>query len=319
MPNSLWNIPKIAWKRKLGNYPNGATGTHPPLEVDKEISIRTKRGIPVGGIGTGSFMYNLAGSFGPWEFGWGDDSSDAQWGSEAGAGHEERFLQAGAFHIYQQSGPDTFVKTLATEDVFNTWDTLKKGQGTYHALFPKAWIEYDVGLCPFSLKQFSPFIPRNEKLSSLPIAFFQLKIQNTSSEPLNTSFMLTFPNAIYREDSLDYKYTRKGLITLYERKNGISGIRMQAEHPDNIPITQQSEWVIATIDQENVTVTWADWGLRESKEIFNHFSEHGELPNGPLHAKSGEAGALSVKIVLQPGEEARCSIRFSMGFPNCSI
>ena len=56
MPKHLWNIPEIAWQRKLGDYPLGSTGTHPPLEVDKEISIRTKRGIPVGGIGTGSFM-----------------------------------------------------------------------------------------------------------------------------------------------------------------------------------------------------------------------------------------------------------------------
>ena len=109
---TLWNIPQIAWKRKLGDYPKGSTGTLPPLEVDEEISIRTKRGIPLGGIGTGSFMYNLAGSFGPWEFGFGDDSPNAQWGSEKGAGHEERFLQAGAFHIYQLSGSKKLVKTL---------------------------------------------------------------------------------------------------------------------------------------------------------------------------------------------------------------
>ena len=315
MPNSLWNIPKIAWKRKLGDYPKGSTGTHSPLEVDKEISIRTKRGIPVGGIGTGSFMYNLAGSFGPWEFGWGDDSSNAQWGSEAGAGHEERFLQAGAFHLYQKSGSDTFVKTLATEDVFDTWDILEKGQGNYNALFPKAWVEYDVGLSPFSMKQFSPFIPRNDKLSSLPIAFFQFKIRNTTSTPLSTSFMFTFPNAIYRENTLDYIYTRKGLSTQFDNRNGIKAVRLQSEHPDNVAVTQKTEWIIATVDQDNATVSWADWGLDESKEIFDYFAEKGKLPNGPLRSKSGEAGAITVEIELKPGKEVVIPFALVWDFP----
>lgn len=315
MPNSLWKIPKITWKRKLGDYPLGSTGTHPPLEVDKEISIRTKRGIPVGGIGTGSFMYNLAGSFGPWEFGWGDDSSDAQWGSEKGAGHEERFLQEGAFHLYQSNGSETIVKTLVTEDVCKTWNTLEIGQGTYHALFPKAWMEYDVGLCPFSLKQFSPFIPRNEKLSSLPIAFFQFKIHNTSTNPITTSFMFTFPNAIYRADSKDYSYTRKGLSAKFEKKEDIAAVRLQSEHSDNVPATQQSEWVIATRFSKNSSVTWCDWATQESKELYKRFSDNGELPNGPLDKKTGECGAIAVKITLDPNEVGIIPFALAWDFP----
>ncbi|MBN2155517.1 MAG: hypothetical protein JW776_05705 [Candidatus Lokiarchaeota archaeon] len=311
----LWDIPKAAWKRKLGDYPKGATGTHPPLEVDKEISIRTKRGIPIGGIGTGSFMYNLAGSFGPWEFGWGDDSSDAQWGSEASAGHEERFLRAGAFHIYQESNVEKFVKTLATEDIFESWPKLEVGQGTYYALFPKAWVNYDIGLNPFSLKLFSPFIPRNDKLSSLPIGFFQFKLKNRLSEPCKFSLMFTFPNAIYREDTKDYTYTRKGLSTQFVTKQDISALRLQSKHPDNVPVTQQTEWVIGVKSPKKATVTYTDWALQDADKLFETFSARGLLPNTELSEKEGEAGALAVTIDLNPKEEIVVPFALVWDFP----
>jgi hypothetical protein len=48
---NIWTIPDCVGKRPMGSYPPGATG-------------RTKRGIPLGGVGAGNFMYNLCGSFG---------------------------------------------------------------------------------------------------------------------------------------------------------------------------------------------------------------------------------------------------------------
>ncbi|MDR3245833.1 MAG: hypothetical protein LBT50_05305, partial [Prevotellaceae bacterium] len=60
----LWDIPACAWTRKMGDRPVfssvkliDCTGLKP--------GTMTKKGIPLGGIGTGSFMYNFSGSFGP--------------------------------------------------------------------------------------------------------------------------------------------------------------------------------------------------------------------------------------------------------------
>jgi len=53
---SLRNIPKIVWSGKLWDNPTGSRGTHFPLEVDLKNSIHTKHGVPIGGIGTGSFL-----------------------------------------------------------------------------------------------------------------------------------------------------------------------------------------------------------------------------------------------------------------------
>jgi hypothetical protein len=128
--SELWQIPEAAWQRPIGDYPPGSSGSVRPMEALTPPQCRTKRGIPVGGIGTGSFMLNLAGSFGPWELDiGGDDSYGSRDGSENNSGHEERFLAEAAFHVYEKVGGSTVVQTLATEDVLPGWPLLSRGQG----------------------------------------------------------------------------------------------------------------------------------------------------------------------------------------------
>ena len=92
----LWDIPEAAWWRAIGDHPEGATGRMPAVGSQLPATSRTQRGIPVGGIGAGSFMVNLSGSFGPWHMDvGGDDSAGARWGSDADSGLENRFLSGG--------------------------------------------------------------------------------------------------------------------------------------------------------------------------------------------------------------------------------
>ena len=145
---NVWPIPACAWSRSLGNHPTGATG-------------RTKRGVPIGGIGAGNFMYNLCGTFGPWELKTGY--------------HEEKFLPQAAFHIYEQvSNNSPTVKTLATEDVCSAWNKLPEGSGTYYALYPKAWFVYTGTTADVSLKQFTPVIPHNYQRVQLSCQCFPI-------------------------------------------------------------------------------------------------------------------------------------------------
>src|SRR5579863_6702457 len=141
---NLWDIPDAAWRRALGSHPAGSTGTVSPLGTSAPPASRTKRGIPVGGIGTGAFMLNLAGSFGPWHLDiGGDDSVGSRWGSPRNSGFEDRYLPQAAFHVALTTGAGTEVRSLATEDVLPAWPRLDPGSGLYAALFPKAWFVYD--------------------------------------------------------------------------------------------------------------------------------------------------------------------------------
>jgi non-lysosomal glucosylceramidase len=94
-------------------------------------------GIPLGGVGTGSFHYNLFGTFGPWNMG----------GSQSSKFWEMRTLPQAAFHIREEvEGAAPTVKTLATRHdniapqrnfggVLPAWNQLIPGDGTYAALY----------------------------------------------------------------------------------------------------------------------------------------------------------------------------------------
>ena len=104
---------------------------------------RTKKGIPLGGIGAGNFMYNLCGSFGPWQL-------------KAGR-YEERFLPQAAFHVREEMAGEVNARILATDDVLPAWPRLKPGEREYCALFPKGWCSYKGFSSAISVQFFSPF------------------------------------------------------------------------------------------------------------------------------------------------------------------
>jgi len=315
----LWEIPEAAWHRPIGDYPAGASGSVRPIEAHTPPQCRTKRGIPVGGIGTGSFMLNLAGSFGPWEFDIGGDGSfSSLWGTENNSGHEERFLAEAAFHVYQKVGRTTVVRTLATEDVLPGWPVLERGLGHYFALFPKAWFLYAGLPAPIAMKHFSPFVARDDRSSSLPVVIFQFAAANPTEDPIVVAVMFTFPNAIYRNDTASYRYPRKGLRSAAERSGEVVGVRLQAEHPDNVAETQRTEWVIAARDPGGGTVSYTeDWDPSlGGADILEDFADDGILSDRPLDCGGrGLAGAVAVQVEIGPGERRVLQFALAWDFP----
>lgn len=314
-----WRIPAAAWHRPLGDHPPGATGTVAPLEAGTAPQSRTKRGIPVGGIGTGSFMLNLAGSFGPWQFDiGGDDSAGSRWGSEANSGHEERILAGAAFHLWLSAGGKQAVQTLATEDALGAWRPLKKGQGDYYALFPKAWFVYTGLPVEVVLEQLTPYVPRDERTSSLPLGLFRVRVRNPTRQQVSVAAMLTFPNAIYREDTASYRYPRTGLRSRVERHGSVTGVRLQADHPDNVAETQRTEWVIAARSTRHGTVTWTeDWAADgDGRDVIEDFSGGGILSNRPLDdRRRGLAGAVASRIDVAAGDTGSLDFALAWDFP----
>jgi hypothetical protein len=119
-------LPDAALVRPLGVIPPNPASLGPG-EAGYTNSYPAGRGISLGGIGAGSFMYNQAGTFGPWEL--------------RNGLHEERILPQAAFHVREQlAGSKATVRTLATSHplgaVLPAWHTLSPGDGSYAALFP---------------------------------------------------------------------------------------------------------------------------------------------------------------------------------------
>lgn len=315
----LWDIPDAAWSRAIGSHPPGATGALPSFGAVGLPLSRTKRGIPVGGIGTGAFMFNLAGSFGPWHMDpGGDDSLGTRWGSDRDSGLEQRYLAEAAFHVRYADADGVVVQTLATEDVLPAWPRLPTGRGAYSALFPRAWFEYEGLPLPTALKQVTPFVAGDERRSSLPAGLFQLAVANPTDQPVHVACMLSFPNAPYRLPTQQYDYPRVGLRTAAVRARRVAGVRLQAQSPDNVAVTERTEWVVAASGpagaELSVTEDWAADG--DGSDLLQVFTAAGRLPDAPVDGRRlGLAGAVAVSFTLAPGARQAATFCLAWDFP----
>ena len=308
-------IPSCAWKHSLGDIPRLELLSDP--ENGLNTSTRTKKGIPLGGIGAGNFMYNLCGSFGPWQM-------------KAGR-YEERFLPQAAFHIREKvEGQEATARTLATDDVLPAWPRLQPGEADYYALFPRGWCAYKPFKTSITLQFFSPVIKDNYRETSFPAALFLFHVHNPLPHAAKISVMFTFPNAPYtgprntpvlekmigESDAKTSARPRKGLSNELARDSGnsITAIVMKAHDAANSPETEDTEWCIATSGSATYAVAWD--GNGDGSDIWRDFSSEGKLANRELSAGSKQpAGALCVEVDVAPNSEATVPFALTWFFP----
>jgi non-lysosomal glucosylceramidase len=318
--NASFGIPPCAWSRPLGKLPkvgmSPEEAQHPKNFFgfpDSNTPARVKKGIPLGGIGAGNFMYNICGSFGPWVM-------------KPGR-YEERFLSQAAFHIRESAeGKVPRVKTLATDDVLPSWKRLDVGEADYHALFPRGWVTYKGFETDISLEFFSPIIKENYRETSFPVGLFEFRIHNPLKTPVKISVMFTFPNAPYtgprnlNPSPLRFlqagllECPRLGLSNTFIRQGEISGILMKAGDPTNPPETQNSEWCIATDRAATCATAWSGDG--DGSDIWNDFSSDGRLTDSPSNARPNlPSAAICVEAELAPGGNTRVPFAIAWFFP----
>ena len=309
---SPWPIPACSWRHSLGDTPV----TDPENKSPHNTRTRTKKGMPLGGIGAGNFMYNVAGSFGPWMM-------------KPGR-YEERFLWQAAFHFREEMpGKEVKLRTLATDDMLPGWKPLSQGDGDYYALFPRGWINYKVFETEVGLHFYSPIIKDNYRETSLPAACFLMKVRNPLSVPARVAVMFTFPNAPYTGPTAlpqwiglsgsnppSTEESRAGLKNEVARDAAgkVTAIVMKADHPSNTPGTQGSEWCIATSAPATYVTSWDGGG--EGTDIWDAFAAHGTLTNSALSADSSlPCGALAVEAEVPPQGEITIPFALTWFFP----
>lgn len=308
----VWRIPACAWSRPFGALPKIELAPEKPGDfIGLNTLTRTRKGIPLGGIGAGNFMYNLCGTFGPWQMKTGR--------------YEERFLTQAAFHVREEVGGAVTARTLASEDVLPAWPRLKPGQGVYHALFPKGWCEYKGFTADVALQFFSPVIKENYRETSYPAAVFLFKLHNPGKSRAKVSVMFTFPNAPYtgpqntpmgKPDSKESKKTfreRGGLSNrlVQDARNGVTAIAMEAHDAKNAPETEGTQWCIATNQAATYVPAWDGDG--DGAGIWKAFAAEGRLENASLAERSAmPSGALCVTVNLEPGASA--TVPFALGW-----
>jgi non-lysosomal glucosylceramidase len=298
----LWEMPACSWTRSFGDRPVYQSFPHANPNGAKPETV-TKKGMPLGGIGAGSVMYNFCGSFGPFYM-------------KPGA-YQERFLTQAAFHVREEVNGKTTAYTLATEDVLPAWKRLNKGDADYKALFPKATFDYKLFQTRISLLQFSPVIKENYRETSYPVGMFVFKAKNYSKETVTLSFMFTFPNAAHLMPPSDGAKnnllpSRRGLFNKALKDKAQTAIVLGASDTSNVAETQNSAWCISTSAKATYIETWDGGG--DGSDVWDDFVKDGVLASKNA-ASETPAGALCVKIKLKPDEEATIPFALSWYFP----
>lgn len=281
-------------------------------------------GIPLGGIGAGSFMINQSGSFGPWFFGGSRSTS-----------YEVRSTPQAALHVREEIGDHAATKTLVTDGPHDEtlptvrdwadppagWNALETGEAEYAALYPFGWMDYELEgfSTDVSMRFYSPIVAGEEKRSSLPVAYFDVQIENPTDESADVSAMFTMPNVAGHEGRAP-ETVREGLASSFREENGISAVTLSSDSDENTPDAYASEWTIAAAQMDGAKVSYVtSWDAEgDGSDVYAPFADDGVLPDGALD-DSASAGAISVSATLAPGESRTIPFALSWDFPQVAF
>lgn len=185
---------------------------------------------------------------------------------------------------------------------------------TFTGTFPVAEVAFHDATFPGQVKltAWSPFIPTNERDSSLPAAIFEIEITNTGGAPVDYTIGGTLGNHGCQNGR--HSYAEQG---------GVKSLLLTAA--DELPDWQSGDVSIAT-DAEDVD--HLDYHFRgqwfdDLNLFWREFARSGRLPqrhyDKPRLNKNmfdqPEHGTLAARITVAPGETKRVRFAISWHFP----
>lgn len=176
------------------------------------------------------------------------------------------------------------------------------------------------------LTVYSPIILYDVKNSSLPTSVWNFYANNPTDEPIEVSFLFSLENDIGWRKKVDddSSWQRTGTYNFVQENDDYIGVKysydnnmMSDSHPEYL-----GDMTLITMKQPDVTVTYvSEWNtLGDGSDLLTSFSTTGLLSNLNETNKAAEgehiyAGALSARVVLEPGEEKSVPFVLSTCFP----
>lgn len=284
-------IPEICWKRKIGE-PYELPGVTKVTSCGglPNIDDGYFQGMPLGGFGAGTFSQTYRGDF-------------SRWHLEIGK-HIYRTLFTCQFGIFEAGKAFILNDHKPNDGSLLSWN-FEKQNGTYYALYPRAYFEYkDLNLIQ---EQFSPIIPHNYQETSYPVAIFRWHIGNPKNKVRDLSILWTWESIFGSSENIFYQENIfGGLIfdNLVDKKNnkyGQMGIFVQKEDIE-----------ISYLNSFNPK--------GDGSEVWNTFSKEGVLNlnylgQDKLSSYKNSPGAICAKISLKPYENKIITFALVWDFP----
>lgn len=325
---SLPNIPPCAWKRPIGQ------GWDKPYTVRyaSNLDDGPNHGMPLGGFGSGCIGRSPSGDFNLWHLDGGE--------------HVFRSIPSCQFSVFEQpEGEDAQVYALSTqppeEGTLSRWSWYPPEKGTYHALYPRSWYQYEgVFKSQLICEQFSPIIPNNYQETSYPIGIFEWTAHNPTDKPITLSIMVTwqnivgwFTNAIkspeitVRDDgSPEYQYQPRwgdstGNFNQWVQDNFRVGFILNRIQLHDQIQEGEGQICIASVTNPSVEVFYlGKWNPKgDGSEVWDYFAMNGSLPDteDETPAEPGEqiAVAMAIRFTIRPGRTKKIPFILAWDFP----
>jgi uncharacterized protein (DUF608 family) len=195
---------------------------------------------------------------------------------------------------------------------------LRFAECAFTGAFPFATVDLSDPTVPVkvSVDAWSPFMPLNDRDSSLPVAIFDITLTNTADKPVDAAVALSVENLA------GYPDMGQNLNCLV-REDGLNAIAMTtAKHAPDSP--KFGSLCIATPDAD---ITWelcrdrAAW-FRGTEILIDgfgqtgRFTEEAEMP--PTSDGPPPVGSLGIRRHLKSGESATVTLVFAWHFPNAA-
>lgn len=283
---------------------------------------------PLGGIGSGGFSISGSGRLVDWSIrnrpalqGWNGYSHFAVKAEQDGRLLDARVLNGpyddnpsggpGLRPMFDGFGHGAMRQSLAGVPHFRDVE--------FYGRFPTADLVFKDARFPGNVRMtaFSPFIPHEDRDSSMPVAMFAIELTNTTGAPIDYTLAGTLGN--YGNNSGAHRFvTAQGLSTLAmgyggaepepdSHKGGVA-IATDAANVQHQDYHYRGQWF------DDMTLFWKD------------FARPGPLPersyDGPRtrHMQQfPEHGTLAAKVTIGPGERKVVRFVISWSFPNGDI
>lgn len=176
---------------------------------------------------------------------------------------------------------------------------------SFNGEFPIATIQYKEEKFPghVTLKAFNPFIPSNEKDSSIPAAFFEWTVHNSTQKEMTYTLNFACGNP-FKDQSVN-TYKKTGDIHILNM--GSQGYEVEDEKYGNLSIATDfedlsfQEYWYRSGWFDDVTVYWKE------------FSRYGEFKNRHYEEPGmGDMCVLAPRFTLKPHESKK--VRFALGW-----
>lgn len=189
--------------------------------------------------------------------------------------------------------------------------------------FPIAELIFKDDTFPGSVKlmAFNPFIPTNDENSSIPAAFFEYSITNTTQEVLTYSIVGVLNNPLPQKNQNNIKKESWGHALHLtsdgfkhgDLKYGDLTLATDASIEDETEISWQQYWFRGTWF-DNLEVYWND--LKEPGKLKNRiYKDDGKIIEDQYSGQ--DAGLLAAHKKIYPGETRKVRFLISWSFPLC--